>query len=114
MAMEIIDETKGPVLFVSITGDLNAHTSPDFEKYLFGVIEAGQTKIVIDGSQLQYISSAGLRAVLAACKMLGAKKGKLSFCSLRDPVRDVFEIAGFGGVVSIFSDRDSAEKSNRK
>jgi len=112
--MEIIDENKGAVLFVSITGDLNAHTSPDFEKYLLGVIESGQTRIVVDGTNLKYISSAGLRVVLAACKMLGLKKGKLSFCCMQDQVRDVFEVAGFGGVVSIFPSRETAEKFSRK
>ncbi len=114
MAIELIDNQQGPVRFVTVTGDLNAHTSSDFEKHLIGVIESGETRIVVDGTNLNYISSAGLRVILAACKMLGLKKGKLSFCCLQDPVRDVFEIAGFGGVISIFSDREKAEAFSRK
>jgi anti-anti-sigma factor len=105
----IREEKTGRVLILSVRGDLNAHTSGNFEKHLIGAIDVGADRIAVDASELGYISSAGLRVVLTACKILNGRKGKLCFFALTEPVRDIFELSGFGGVVTFFPDRAAAE-----
>lgn len=114
MSAFIREEQLGPVLILSLHGDLNADTTPRFEKHLLGAIDQGTDRIAIDGTELTYISSAGLRVVLTACKLLKSRQGKLCLFALQEPVRDIFELSGFGGIVALLLDRAAAETYCRK
>lgn len=71
-------------------------------------LQAGQTKLVFDLVDLNYISSAGLRVFLMAARDLQAQGGKAVFCNLSDPIRQVFEITGFDKILSVQGDRGEA------
>ncbi len=86
------------MLIVSVSGRIDAATAPDFEKNLSESIEAGEKAFLIKMDQLEYISSAGLRSILAIAKMLKPREGKMVFSELRGPVKDVFKISGFGSI----------------
>jgi len=64
----------------------------------------------LDSSDLEYISSAGLRSMLAIAKVLKTKEGKLVFAGLQGPVKDVFKISGFGLIFTIFDTEAEALK----
>ncbi|HVY71605.1 MAG TPA: STAS domain-containing protein [Verrucomicrobiae bacterium] len=106
--MEITNEKEGDVLVLTVKGDLNSHTSPQFEQVLLPAIDSGQSLVLIDAAGMNYISSAGLRVILKARQKLAPKKGKMAICSLPPMVQDVFEMAGFSGVLPLAKTRADA------
>ena len=71
-------------------------------------LEAGQTRMVFDMIDLNYISSAGLRVLLMAARDLQAQAGKAVFCNLSEQIRQVFEITGFDKILSVHGNREDA------
>jgi anti-sigma B factor antagonist len=91
--MEINESKKGSTVVLAIKGSLDVMTSPELEKRLLSLLDAGTNDLVFDLSHLDYVSSAGLRVFMMALKRL-QKDGKLRFCCLNKSVRQVFDIAG--------------------
>ena len=109
--MDIREERKDGFLVLGLEGRLDATNSKILEEKVLAVIDGGETRFVIDLSQLNYVSSAGLRVFLLASKRLNPAGGKLVLCSLQEPVKQVFDIVGFYSIFSISSSRDEALKS---
>jgi len=89
-------------------GRLDSGTGPAFEKDLLANIEGGARRLLLDFSELQYISSAGLRIVLLAAKRMKSSGGRLALCSLNRQITEVFEISGFNAIVDILPSYDDA------
>ncbi len=106
--MEISKKKEKDVLVVSVSGRIDAVTAPDFEKDLMESIGAGEKNLLLLMNKLEYISSAGLRSILAIAKVLKTKEGKLVFAGLQGPVKDVFKISGFGSIFTIFDNEVEA------
>ncbi|MDD2736858.1 MAG: STAS domain-containing protein [Desulfuromonadaceae bacterium] len=102
MEMQILKDAHATV--VTITGRLDAVTAPEYEKRLNDLIAGEETGFVVDFEGLDYISSAGLRVLLATAKKLKVKGGQVRFANVRGTVKEVFDISGFG---SIFQMDDS-------
>ena len=98
--MEITESRKNGAVIVGVSGRIDASNAAAFEQKLLALIGAGETRLVIDCAQLQYISSAGLRVLLVATKRL-SDGGKLALASLNNQIRDVFDIAGFSSILQI-------------
>ena len=109
--MEINTKKERNTLIVSLKGRMDAVTSPAFEKSLKELIEAGEINILLSLSDLEYISSAGLRSILTIAKLLKAKEGKILFSGLQGPVKDVFNISGFGSIFKIYDSEAAALKA---
>jgi anti-anti-sigma factor len=92
---------------VEVLGRLDTVTAGDFEVQLLPLIEAG-SKVVIDCWGLDYISSSGLRVFLLALKKAQSTGGQLRLCSLQPSVKEIFDIAGFNHIFSLFPDQESA------
>jgi anti-anti-sigma factor len=71
-------------------------------------IGAGEKILLLLMNKLEYISSAGLRSILAIAKVLKTKEGKLVFAGIQGPVKDVFKISGFGSIFTIFDNEVEA------
>ncbi len=106
--MVIYTRTERNATIVSIAGRLDAVTAPEYEKKVSGLINTGNSCIVVDLEQLDYISSAGLRALLITAKLLKAKDGRVRIANIRGPVREVFTMSGFN---TIFPMDDSVADS---
>ena len=89
-----------------MNGRLDANTAPQLEAALNALVEAGETKVLVDCSHLQYISSAGLRVLLAAAKGFKKIDGTISLCALSPTVKQVFEISGFTSIFPLHATRD--------
>jgi stage II sporulation protein AA (anti-sigma F factor antagonist) len=89
-------------------GRLDSVTSTNFERDLLKNIDSGATRLLIDFSKLDYISSAGLRSVLLAAKRIRASGGRMSLCSLNRQIAEVFDLSGFSSVLDIQSSYDEA------
>jgi anti-sigma B factor antagonist len=108
--MEISEDRKAEAVVLVLSGRLDATTAKMFEDKVLGVIGTGTPRVVVDLAQLEYVSSSGLRVFLLAAKRLQATDGKIVLCSLRDDIRQVFDLAGFSSILTIYSSRDEAVK----
>jgi len=108
MQMEVIEKKQNDISIFEVSGRLDSNTSPVFEKQMFDAIEKGSKNVIVDFEGLDYISSAGLRVILKATKTLKGSDGIFVLCSLKDYVKEVFEISGFDSYVPIASTMDEA------
>jgi anti-sigma B factor antagonist len=109
--MEISERRTADIVTLSLSGKLDTTSAKAFEEKVLGRIESGERRIVIDLAQLDYVSSAGLRVLLLASKRLSSANGKIALCSLKDQVKEVFDIAGFSSIFSIYGSHDEAIKN---
>ncbi len=93
--MELLQEIHGETTVVSISGRLDGITCADAEKTLASAVSTAGGGLVLNLSELTYVSSAGLRVVLMTAKQLQAAQKTFAVCGLKSPVKDVFEISGF-------------------
>ena len=95
-----INETKnGASLVLALEGRLDTSTAPQLEEKVNGVIE-GVADFTFDFSQLEYISSAGLRVLLSTQKTMN-KQGKLVIKNVSDEVMEIFDVTGFSDILTI-------------
>ncbi|MDY7038828.1 MAG: STAS domain-containing protein [Thermodesulfobacteriota bacterium] len=106
--MEIKTRKQDKATIISVKGRMDAVTSPEFEKELSELMAGEAKDFIIDFSELDYISSAGLRSILATTKKLKEKEGKLMLSTLQEAVKEVFEISGFSSIIPICESIDSA------
>ena len=97
--MTITKNLNGTTLEVALEGRLDTMTAPELEAELIGSME-GAESLVLDFSKLDYISSAGLRVLLAAHKAMNAKGG-MKVTHVNEIVREVFEVTGFSDILTI-------------
>ena len=95
--MQIYSQKEDAVYTLKLTGRLNAVSAPQLENQLSHSYE-GTTRLVLDFSGIDYISSAGLRVILIAQKQM-AKRGTLVLKNVVPEVMDVFEMTGFTGIL---------------
>ena len=84
---------------ISLIGRLDTLTSPDLEDKLEEVFDDAE-KLIFDLSQLEYISSAGLRVLLGASQEMD-ERGEMVIRNLTEPVQDVFDVTGFSDAFDI-------------
>jgi anti-sigma B factor antagonist len=99
--MEITVTDAGGVKVIRIEGHLDTQTSADAQAQLAQLIDQGATKLVVNFEKLEYISSAGLRVLLATAKQLKGNSGELRVCSLNEVVQEVFDISGFTTILTV-------------
>jgi anti-sigma B factor antagonist len=106
--MEIFETNTNGVVILGVAGRLDASNAPSLEAKLLGLIAGGSQRFVIDCAQLDYISSAGLRTLLVAAKRLNASGGKIVLASLKDQIKEIFDIAGFSSIFHVYRTQDEA------
>lgn len=107
MSLEIREETVEATRVLSLSGRLDTETASDLELAVQDLLQAGCSKFVLDLSGVGYVSSAGLRVLLMLAKTVDGK-GSLGLAALNTSVRQVFDVAGFTPLFSIFVDRSAA------
>ena len=106
--MELSETKSDGALVVTPTGRLNAESAQALQELLSSRIDAGETSLLLDLAQLDYISSAGLRSLLLAAKRVQACDGRFAVCALTANVREVFRMSGFDTIIDIHPDRATA------
>lgn len=109
--MEIKESNESTAQVLALAGRLDGLASPELERKVDAVFSAGARRLVLDCSQLAYVSSAGLRVFLATAKRFKAAGGKAVFAGLTGPVREIFELSGFLGVLEVYPDAATAAAS---
>ena len=97
--MNITKNQNGGELTVALEGRLDTMTSPELESFLKEALE-GADSLVFDFSKLDYISSAGLRVLLATHKVMSKKQG-MKLIHLNEVVKEVFDVTGFADILTI-------------
>ena len=106
--MDITVKESGDVKIVVFEGNLDTNTAPAAEDEINGLIDGGTLKILVNFEKLDYISSAGLRVLLATAKKLKPSSGDLKICCLNATVQEVFDISGFASILSVSSTEEEA------
>lgn len=97
--MEIKKTLNGNELLVSVEGRLDTTTAPQLEENVRSSID-GMKSLVFDFEKLEYISSAGLRVLLAMQKIMN-KQGSMTIRNVNETVMEVFEVTGFVDILTI-------------
>ncbi|MDN3505008.1 MAG: STAS domain-containing protein [Rhabdochlamydiaceae bacterium] len=106
--IQIKNEKKENALVVHLEGKLDAVSSPVLEDALCEDIQAGETKILLDFSHVDYLSSAGLRVLLSNTKKLKTNGGVLQIYGMLDDVLEIVKMAGFERVLNLHSSEEEA------
>ena len=97
--MNINKTVNGNQLEIALEGRLDTSTAPTLEAELKGSL-AGKEKLVLDFSLLDYLSSAGLRVLLGAQKIMN-KQGEMIVRNVNETIMEIFEVTGFCDVLTI-------------
>jgi anti-sigma B factor antagonist len=100
--------SEADLVVLSLEGYLDAHTAPEFERAIETELAAGHVRLIVDGAQLKYISSAGLGVFMTFIEEIREKGGDIKICALVPKVRQVFEILGFQAIYDMMDSRQSA------
>jgi len=103
-----IGATESPAPIFDLAGRLDAVSSQAAIARVYAAISAGARHVLLDMSQVTFLSSSGLRALLLVRKELLAQSGELRLCALKPQVREVFTLTGFTQVFAIHSTREEA------
>lgn len=100
--MEITITQEGAKAIIALNGKLSVATSPDLEAAISGLPES-TNEFVIDLSQLEYISSAGLRVLVSTEKLANQRSGSMVLLHPNDEVLEVFDMTGLTDIFTIQS-----------
>ncbi len=96
--MNLKRKTDGTAMTVTVTGRIDTATAPEFEQgvkpYLGNI-----TDLTLDFKEVNYVSSAGLRALLSLHKVM-MKQGSMKLVNVNEEVCDVFEVTGFDEILT--------------
>lgn len=100
--MEIGARRDGDILILLPVGRIDNDTSPKFQARLLESLTSPGAAVLVDFSGVDYISSAGLRALMMGSRQAKAAKGRLAVATLGPVVKEIFEISRFSLVVQVF------------
>ncbi len=97
-------------VIVKLSGSIDAHNAPRLEQALTEVVEAGVRNVILDLSDLQYISSAGLGVFMVLYEDVEDRGGKVVFAALPPKVHTVFDLLGFTQLFPFFTTVEEARQ----
>lgn len=106
--MDIQQTTHDGVTVLAPSGRIDTTTSGRVEERVRRTVDEGARDLVIDFSNVEYISSAGLRVLLVLAKRMRDLDGRLVLCSMPESVRQVFRLAGFMPLFKVEPSQEAA------
>lgn len=97
--LNISKESNATSLVVTLEGRLDTTTAPDLEKELKDSLD-DVTELIMDFEKLEYISSAGLRVLLSAQKIM-SRQGEMKLINVSNTIMEIFEVTGFVDILTI-------------
>lgn len=98
----------GPALLLQAEGRINVLTADGFHNEVLQVVARSRHDVIIDTSDVTYLSTAGLRAFLILSRRLAMANRRLHICNLKPYILEVFKVIGFDKVIPLHNDIDSA------
>ena len=100
--MEIVKKNNGDGIVLELTGKLDTNTAPELETAITNLLVSDEVKnLELDMAGITYLSSAGLRVLLATQKKINSLQGQLVITNASKTLKEVFEITGFMGILTI-------------
>ena len=103
--------TDDGIIVVKVNGKLDGSTMVDFNQEVEKHFQQGQKKCILDGSQLTYVSSMGIGAIVSLQAKLRMQGGDLKLAAIQDMVADILRIVRLDQLVDIYEDVDAAKAS---
>lgn len=97
--MNVNKQKNGESIVFEVEGRVDTTTAPELEAEVKESID-GITDFTFDFSKVEYISSAGLRVLLATQKIMN-KQGSMKVCNVSDEINEIFEVTGFSDILNI-------------
>ena len=101
-------ESRGSTLLLRARGRINVLSANLFEAETLRAASRTESDVVVEASDVTYVSSAGLRAFLRISRTLSRNRRSLHICSLKPHIHQVFTMVGFDRVIPLHADLDSA------
>ncbi|MEY3405473.1 MAG: STAS domain-containing protein [Cyclobacteriaceae bacterium] len=95
---------------LSVNGEIDASSSIDLDQAILSCVQDGAKKILVDMTQLSYISSAGLGVFMSYLEELKEKKIRMIICGLNSRVAHTFNLLGLADLLEIASSKEDANK----
>lgn len=100
--MEIVKKNSEDGIVLELTGKLDTNTAPELETTITSLLVSEEVKnLELDMAGITYLSSAGLRVLLATQKKINALQGQMVITNASKTLKEVFEITGFMGILTI-------------
>lgn len=106
--MTIAIEPTDNAHIIALQGQVNSSNAATVEAEVLAVVNQGAKNVMLNMTELSYISSAGLRVVLVLAKRLKQAGGKLVIYGMQAHVREVFDISGFLAILNVSATRSEA------
>jgi anti-sigma B factor antagonist len=106
--MKITSTQQAGVCVVSVSGHIDSLTSGEAGKFLDEQIAKGDVRLVADLSQVNYMSSSGLRVLVSTLKSARQHRGDLYLAGLQENIHQLLELAGFTSIFKIYSTAEEA------
>jgi anti-sigma B factor antagonist len=103
-----VNDEKGEIKYLTLRGRIDTNTSTELEQKITDLLDTGSQKILINLGEIDFISSAGLRVLLATAKKLNSSSGELRICSLNEVTEEIFEVSGFSSILNVFKTPEEA------
>ncbi|HHJ16856.1 MAG TPA: anti-sigma factor antagonist [Gammaproteobacteria bacterium] len=108
--MDIESGKVGDIVIITPRGRFDTNNAPQAEKLVLDSIVAGEKRMIFNFEGTDYISSAGLRVILQAAKLV-RKNGRVVLCNANEQIREVLEISGFLDMITYCKNLREARKS---
>ena len=107
--VRVANSVDGKVVVARLMGHVGYLESKQLQPQLDRLLDRAEPSILLECSELSFISSSGLRAILQFARQAQEKNKKLGFTALRESVAYVFDISGFTKILNIYDDQGQAE-----
>ncbi|MDD1719422.1 MAG: STAS domain-containing protein [Methanoregulaceae archaeon] len=106
--MEVRKFNKQSFVLIEVSGRVDTTSAPDLETEINRLIGEGNRRLLLNMSDVAYISSGGLRVLLATAKKLRGDNDRLGLCSPSPEVNKILKLAGFTSIFPIYAHEDDA------
>lgn len=110
--MSLTEEAYGNAIVLTASGKINSVNAKEFGERMSRLIEAGCKHLVVDLSEVTFMTSAGFRALLIAGKTAAKTSSEYALCGLNENLHRLFELGGFIDLFPIYSDSETALKKH--
>jgi stage II sporulation protein AA (anti-sigma F factor antagonist) len=104
----LTSHAENEVVLIEVEGEIDAHTARTLDKTLNDLLAQGHSRLVLDASQMGFISSAGLRAIMFAEREACQRGGQVRVCGLNAQTRRIFETTGLDECLQLSATRQEA------
>ena len=108
--MEIIQKENCGITCLKIKGRMDTALAIETEKVVDKILKGNNKRLLFDLTEMEYLSSYGLRMILNAAKKIKMMGGKIILCSLIENIKEIFDICGFGANIPIADSVESGLK----